>query len=77
MLPVLTSSLRVEIRKGLNALHREIPGGDTCMDQGLNLVGLGGEHNEHLLARAGGCLRLLPTSCYVITGYRPLVTITP
>ncbi|XP_056433657.1 anthrax toxin receptor 1 [Gadus chalcogrammus] len=29
---------RVEIRKGLNALHREIPGGDTCMDQGLNLA---------------------------------------
>ena len=40
MLPVLTFSIRVEIRKGLNALHREIPGGDTCMDQGLQLVGL-------------------------------------
>ncbi|KAJ3608043.1 hypothetical protein NHX12_025093 [Muraenolepis orangiensis] len=29
---------RVEIRKGLNSLHREIPGGDTCMDMGLRLA---------------------------------------
>ena len=65
MLHVLASSIRVEIRKGLNSLHREIPGGDTCMDQGLQLVGLGGEHLEHLLAGAGGCLYLLPSSCYV------------
>uniref|UniRef100_A0A8C6TC72 ANTXR cell adhesion molecule 1c n=1 Tax=Neogobius melanostomus TaxID=47308 RepID=A0A8C6TC72_9GOBI len=27
---------RVDIRKGLNALHKEIPGGDTYMDRGLH-----------------------------------------
>lgn len=33
-------SCRVEIRKGLNALKREIPGGDTFMHLGLERVGL-------------------------------------
>ncbi|CAL8284695.1 unnamed protein product [Merluccius merluccius] len=51
---------RVEIRKGLNSLHREVPGGDTCMNQGLLLVGTAsviialtdGELQEHQLVGA-------------------------
>ncbi|CAL8302749.1 unnamed protein product [Lota lota] len=31
---------RAKIRKGLNALHNEIPGGDTCMDKGLQLANM-------------------------------------
>lgn len=29
---------RVDIRKGLNSLKREIPGGDTFMNLGLKMV---------------------------------------
>lgn len=33
--------LRQEIRKGLNVLNKEVPGGDTFMHLGLEKVGLG------------------------------------
>lgn len=37
---------RIDIRKGLNALKREIPGGDTFMHLGLERV------DEHVLISA-------------------------
>lgn len=39
---------RIDIRKGLNALKREIPGGDTFMHLGLQRVDL----NAFVLVKA-------------------------